>query len=124
MSVVKNRITRSLLFAFGILCVVLGFIGAFLPLLPTTPFILLAAYCFVKSSPKAHQWLYRQPVIGKALINWEKNKSISRKTKFLAIAMIMTSLIFIWIRVPLLPVKIIVTLILLSTSTFIATRNE
>ena len=124
MYVAKNRIVRILYFIGGTISFILGFIGAFLPLLPTTPFMLLAAFCFMRSSVKAHQWLYRQPIVGTALIDWEKNKSISRKTKFLSIGMILISIGFIWVRVPMLSVKIGVTLLLLCTSTFIATRNE
>ncbi|MBY0554949.1 YbaN family protein [bacterium] len=124
MQVSKNRIIRALYFLSGTLCVILGFIGAFLPLLPTTPFILLAAFFFMRSSEKAHQWLYRQPLIGTALINWEKNKAIAPRAKITAIALIGVSLYFVWIRVPLMPIKIGITIMLLCSSTYIVTRNN
>lgn len=102
----------------------LGVAGAFLPVLPTTPFLLLAAWCFLQSSPKAHQWLYAQPGLGKALRDWDRNKAISRSTKVVAIAMILISLIVMWVKVQVLWLKILVSAILLTVSVFIITRNE
>ena len=124
MAVVKNRAVRSFIFAVGILSVVLGSIGAFLPILPTTPFILLAAWCFLKSSERAHVWIHRQPLFGKALKDWEKNQSIARPTKVLAISMIALSATFIWLKVSNLWIKYFVTILLLFVSVFILTRNE
>lgn len=102
----------------------LGIIGAFLPVLPTTPFLLLSAWCFLKSSPKAHQWLYRQPVLGKSLRDWERNKSIAKSTKVIAISMITLSLVFIWLKPLMLWVQIAVTILLVTVSTFIVTRKS
>ncbi len=62
----------------------LGIMGVFLPLLPTTPFILLSAYCFSKSSPSLHQWLLHQPRLGPIIRNWEHYGSISLQAKFMA----------------------------------------
>lgn len=124
MAITKNPIVRVGLLVLGVASVILGVIGIFLPVLPTTPFILLAAWCFLRSSERAHDWLYRQPLFGRALRNWESNRAISRSNKVLAIAAILTSLIFIWIKVENAGVKYGVTLLLLSVSTFIATRNE
>lgn len=119
-----NRITKGILFSLGVLSVALGVIGLFLPLLPTTPFVLLAAWCFVKSSPKAHQWLQRQPGLGPALRDWEQSRSIRRKTKVTAILLILISLGFMWCKVQILGLKIGVTLLLVAVSTFIITRPE
>lgn len=124
MAVVKNRALRYLLYTAGCVALALGFIGAFLPVLPTTPFVLLAAWCFVKSSPKAHQWIYKQPVIGSALRNWEENRAISRKSKIIALSMIAVSAVIMILKVHILWLKITVLLILATVSTFIATRNE
>lgn len=124
MSVVKNHVLKSFLFVLGFCSLALGIVGAFLPLLPTTPFLLLAAWCFLKSSPKTHNWLYAQPVLGKALSDWELNKSIARPTKVTAIIMIMVSLIFVWVNGALLWLKILVSAILFVVSVFIITRKE
>ena len=124
MSVVQNRALKLILFTVGVISLALGFIGAFLPLLPTTPFVLLAAWCFVKSSPKAHQWIYRQPLIGTALKNWEENRAISRRAKIAAISLIALSAITIGFKVEVMWLKITVLLILTTVSIFIITRNE
>lgn len=124
MSVIKNRVLRNLLFIFGAISLVLGVVGIFLPLLPTTPFILLAAWCFLRSSSKAHQWIYRQPLLGKTLRNWEENRSIRRPTKILAVSMILISGVFIWFKVPVMYVKIPVLALLIIVVLFIMTRRE
>lgn len=122
--IIKNRILRTFLFAIGLLALLSGFIGIFLPVFPTTPFLLVAAWCFVRSSPRAHQWLYRQPVFGKILKQWDETQSISRTTKIFAITMILISLGFIWLKMKILWVKTLLTLILTGTSLFIGTRKE
>ena len=124
MQIIENPVARLLVFTLGIFSVGLGLVGAFLPLLPTTPFIMLAAWCFMRSSAKAHAWIYRQPLFGKALTDWEKNRSISRTTKVTAIGTILFSLVFIWIKVNNLWIKVAVSVFLVSVSIFIATRGE
>jgi uncharacterized membrane protein YbaN (DUF454 family) len=124
MSVVQNRALQFILFSIGALSLVLGFIGAFLPVLPTTPFVLLAAWCFVKSSPKAHQWIYRQPMIGTALKDWEENHAISRRSKIIALSVMTVSAIVMGFKVEIMWLKILVVLILATVSIFIVTRNE
>ena len=123
MAAVKNRVVRSCIFILGILSIALGVIGAFAPVLPTTPFVLLAAWCFLKSSEKAHAWLYRQPLFGKALQDWERNRSIPRTTKVIAINMIALSIVFIWVKVDGVQIRYSVTLLLLLVSAFILTRD-
>lgn len=124
MKIIKNSFYRQCVFTLGVLSASFGIVGVFLPLLPTTPFMLLAAWCFVRSSEKAHQWLYRQPVIGEALRDWDSNKAISRKAKILAVSMMALSLVFIWLKVKILPLKIAVTILLLCVSVFLLSRPE
>lgn len=124
MAVVKSKILRIFLFSCGAFSLVLGVIGIFMPILPTTPFVLLSAWCFLKSSPKAHQWIYRQPILGDALRNWEETRSISRRTKLLAVTMILVSVISIWIKVQMLWLKVGVTLLLCFVMVFIVRRSE
>lgn len=124
MPIAKNPIVRVGLLVLGVASVILGAIGIFLPVLPTTPFILLATWCFIRSSERAHDWLYRQPIFGEALRSWEANRAIARSNKIMAIAAILVSLFFIWLKVENDLMKYGVTLLLLSVSIFIATRNE
>ena len=84
----RKRIKKYLLILLGSLFVVLGIIGAVLPILPTTPFLLLALACFAKSSPFFHQILLNNRWFGSALQQWEKDKSISRNVKIKAMIMI------------------------------------
>lgn len=124
MAVAKNRFIRLCIFILGVLSVLLGFVGAILPVIPTTPFVLLAAWCFLKSSAKAHAWIYRQPLFGKALKDWEEDRSIVRQTKVLAISAIMLSIVFIWVKVTDLWVKFLVTALLLFVTAFISVQKE
>jgi len=73
--------------ALGLLFLLLGGIGVALPLLPTTPFVLLAAACFARSSPRLHNWLLRSQVFGPMLRDWENNKCVSARVKTLAVSM-------------------------------------
>lgn len=117
-TVVKNKI----IFCLGLLSLVLGFIGAFVPLLPTTPFVLLAAWAFLRSSPKMHSWLLEHKIFGPSLKDWEDHGAISTKAKFIAIVMIAFSLGVIWWRVTIIEVKVGVSILLVGVSLFILTR--
>jgi hypothetical protein len=76
---------RGLWLALGGLFLGLGLLGVVLPVLPTTPFLLLAAGCFARSSPRLHRWLLGHPVLGPPIRDWEENGAISRKAKRLAV---------------------------------------
>ncbi len=81
---IQSAPLRIVMMASGWVCLILGVIGIFLPLLPTTPFVLLAAYCFSKSSPRLHHWLIHQPRLGPMIQNWEQQGSISQSAKITA----------------------------------------
>ena len=75
-------------FLLGSLFLGLGTIGIFLPLLPTTPLVLLAAACYAKSSPKAHQWLLEHKRFGPMVQSWEENRCVEVRVKWIASSMI------------------------------------
>lgn len=70
----------------GFLFVGVAVLGVILPLLPTTPFVLLAAACFARSSEKWHGWMLANDTFGPMIRNWEKNRCISCRVKLIAIA--------------------------------------
>ncbi len=78
---------RYLLLIFAGLCVALGVIGIFVPGLPTTVFILMAAWAAARSSPRFHEWLESNPTFGPMLQNWRKHGAVSRRSKITATVM-------------------------------------
>lgn len=72
----------------GTLSLILGVIGIFLPLLPTVPFILLAAACFSRGSKRMHDWLIRMPFAGKVIDDYEKGRGVPRRAKLSALLML------------------------------------
>lgn len=77
----KKGIKNYLLILTALLSIALGLLGIILPLLPTTPFFILALACFSRSSPRLHQKLLTVPYIGESLRQWEKEKKIDKKRK-------------------------------------------
>lgn len=77
-----------LLLALGAAFVALAGLGVLLPLLPTTPFLLLAAWCFARSEPRLLGWLHRSPLFGPLLRDWERERGVRLHVKISAIAMV------------------------------------
>ena len=73
----------------GSFFVMLGAAGAVLPLLPTTPFILVAAWCFARSSPRMHRWLLESALFGPIVRNWEQNRCVPLRAKITALVMML-----------------------------------
>jgi uncharacterized membrane protein YbaN (DUF454 family) len=76
-----TKIKHIILIILGWLFIILAVIGAVLPLLPTTPFLILALACFAESSPRFHRMLLNNKWFGPALAQWEQTKTIRRKIK-------------------------------------------
>ena len=70
----------------GIVALALGTAGLALPLLPTVPFLLLAAFCFARSSKRLHDWLLAHPTFGPPIEDWNRRGAISRRAKWLSTA--------------------------------------
>ena len=84
---------RLLYLLLGLLFTGLGLVGAFLPLLPTVPFLLLAVWCFARSSQKLHTWLYTHPRWGPPIRDWDKYGVVPIRAKILSCSMMSFSMI-------------------------------
>lgn len=89
-----SRAVRAMLVVVGTLCVVLGVIGILLPVLPTTPFLLLAAACYARASERFYRWLLGNPTFGPTIREWRRHRSIAYRTKVVAIAMMSITIAF------------------------------
>ena len=89
------RAVRSGLLVFGGLNVVLGVIGALLPVMPTTVFLLIALWAFSKSSLRMHWWLYNHPRLGRTIRHWHSHRVIPVRAKLLAVASMTASLAYV-----------------------------
>jgi len=85
---------RILLLIAGVISLVVGIIGAFLPLLPTVPLVLLAAFCFARSSERLHQWLIHHRYFGSILDNFQAGNGIPKRVKYRTIAILWLSMGF------------------------------
>jgi uncharacterized membrane protein YbaN (DUF454 family) len=116
---------KYLLIILGSLCLALGVIGIFLPLLPTTPFLLLSAALYVRSSEKLYQWLIHQKYLGSYIRNFREHKAIPLRAKIISISMVWITLTYcaitisneIWIKSIFLILAIGVTWHILSYKT-------
>lgn len=87
-AVIANPLLRLLMLAVGWLAVLLGMIGVLLPLLPTTPFLLLAAGCFARASHRARRWLLALPVFGPAVVDYQAGRGVALSVRLRAIALV------------------------------------
>ena len=121
----QNKIVKWILIASGTIFLVIGIIGIFLPILPTTPFLLLAAACYARSSEKFYIWLIKNKVFGSYIKNYREEKGIPLKVKiiaiiFLWITIMVSTLLFIdvfWIRILLILIAVGVTIHILTIKT-------
>jgi hypothetical protein len=87
-----SPVVRAIFFVAGVVSLALGIVGAFLPVLPTAPLVLLAAACFARSHRPFHEWLLGHRLFGPTLREWNEHRSIPRRTKWFAIAMMAAGL--------------------------------
>jgi uncharacterized membrane protein YbaN (DUF454 family) len=90
----KHKIVRASLLVIGTFSLTLGTIGIFLPILPTTPFLLLAAACYLRSSQRMHMWLLNNRWFGEYIRNYQQGRGIPLKTKILAMSILWVGIIY------------------------------
>ncbi|MEX1216787.1 YbaN family protein [Saccharospirillum sp.] len=83
-----RAVLRWVLFMAGWVCVALGTVGVVMPVLPTTPFLLLAAACFARSSPRFHRWLLSTKLFGPLIENWQRERYIEKRSKRVALVVV------------------------------------
>ncbi len=116
---------RPVLFIIAWISFALGIVGAFLPVLPTTPFLILSAYLFSKTSPKFHAWILSLPVAGEGIRDWRENRVIKTKAKIFAVSMMILSVVVIWNSEKIhLLIQILATTILVCVGCFVGTRKS
>jgi uncharacterized membrane protein YbaN (DUF454 family) len=121
-----KKSSKFIFVILGFMSLLIGVIGIFLPILPTTPLLLLSAFLFSKGSTRLHQWILNQPKIGPMIHTWEEHKVISPKSKILATLMIVTlfsyTLIFVnvvlWIKLIVAASGILVLSFILSRKSY------
>jgi len=118
-----SRISRPFWLAIGWIFVVLAALGAVLPLLPTAPFLIIAAIAFSKSSEKCRQWLYNQPLFGSILIDWEEHGVIPSGAKVIALLSMTLSFVALFSsgKVPIWAL-VIIGVFIVACGWFVASR--
>lgn len=116
---------RLFLIIVGCLSLVLGIVGIFLPLLPTTPLLLLAAWCFVRSSQRLYDWLINHPRMGEYIRNFREHKAIPLRVKIISVSLVWLTIGYCvvaiidvwWLRGVLLLIAVLVSWHILSYAT-------
>lgn len=121
----RSRVKKGFYFVFGAVFLILGGVGVFLPVLPTTPFLLLSAACYYKSSKRMHHWMLNNRWFGNYLKNHAEGRGISWKAKLFTTSLLWTLIIYsvffavnnIIVQIVLLSIAISVTVHLIKLPT-------
>ncbi len=108
----------------GLASLSFGIVGIVLPLLPTTPFLLLSAFCFARSSDRLHDWLLAHRSFGPLIENWRRERAIARSAKIAATASCAAVFAISLVLNAPLTVLLVQALVLIGVLTFIWTRAE
>ena len=115
-------VRRIGLVAVGLVSLALGAIGIFVPLLPTTPLVLVAAFCFANSSDRLHRWLLNHNVFGPLIDNWRQHRAISRNAKVTSVVSMGAILVISWVLGVATPIIAVQAVVLGCSAAFILTR--
>lgn len=121
-----SPVIRALLIALGMLSLGVGLVGVFIPVLPTTPFLLLAAACFARGSERIYAWMIGNRLFGSYLRNYREGNGLPIKAKLVSATILWTAilvsiLLFVdeaWIKVVLIIVAVIVSAHILTLKTY------
>jgi uncharacterized protein len=90
----KQRVVKALLLVGGTVSLVLGAVGIFLPILPTTPFLLLSAACYLRSSERMYNWLLGNRWFGEYIKNYQEGRGIPAKTKIVVLVILWAAIFY------------------------------
>ena len=110
---------RTILISLGLLCVGLGFVGVFVPGIPTTIFLIIALWAFTKSSEKLRYWLLNHKRFGPILNNWQEHKVVPRRAKILMVALMSLAVILFYYSLQSLILTIGLIIILVSVAIYV-----
>jgi len=127
----SNRLIRWVLIAAGSIFLGLGILGIFLPILPTTPFLLLAAACYARSSKKFYDWLINNKWFGLYIKNYREGRGVPLKVKIYTISLLWITILFsaffiiniFWVRIALILIAVGVTIHILTIKTYKRNKN-
>lgn len=117
--IVRSTTLRTVLWVIGTIALILGVLGIFLPILPTTPFLLLTAYCYLRSSTRFYQWLISHPLLSRYVLAYLDGSGIPRKAKYYTISMLWLTMSFSIYIVPLWPIRIAMAALAIAVSIYI-----
>ena len=120
----REQLIRKALLLLALMFVGLGSLGAVLPLLPTTPFLLLAAACASRASPALHAWLYAHRHFGPLLRSWRDHRAIPRRAKITGLLLIALSWTYMWFTLEPLPWRLGVSAMMVIGIIFLTTRPD
>jgi len=110
---------RTILISLGLLCVGLGFVGVFVPGIPTTIFLIIALWAFTKSSEKLRYWLLNHKRFGPILNNWQEHKVVPRRAKILMVVLMSLAVILFYYSLQSLILTIGLIIILVSVAIYV-----
>jgi len=120
-----GKVGRTGFLALGCLMLALGIIGAFLPVMPTTIFLILAAWCFARSSPRLEAWLLNHPRFGPGLRRWREEGAVPRRAKLMAcLGMAIGYCVFFVGAQPGPLLAAVVALFMLGSAVYVVSRPE
>jgi len=122
----SNSLRKAIFTVAGTISLGLGAVGMFLPVLPTTPFLLLSAACYYKGSERMHRWLLNNKLFGSYIRNYKEGKGISQAGKALTISVLWTAISFsallmvnnYIVQIVLFAIAIAVTIHIITLPTF------
>ena len=125
-----SKIYRYFLVVLGTISLVLGILGIFLPLLPTTPFLLLTAALYFRGSEKFYNWLINHKILGEYIRNFRENRAIPLRVKIISVSLLWITILssahffvpYWWAKLVMIIIAILVTIHILSFNTL--KRNE